>query len=182
MPMSPGSTPAASLLTVLLLTVPLLGACSGEAPVGSGDPTITKSQLEEEVTSRVSGEDADQVDVVCEGDLTAEVGETQDCEATAAGTTTGIRFTVDAVEGEEVESSQTIFISETELASTVDGYFTDQGVKVTGVTCDGELIGVKGESATCEVTSSSDGDATVRTTTSTVDGLTVNFDIEVVKG
>ena len=181
MPTSPGSTVVkASLLTALTLAVPLLGACSGEASVGSGDPTVTQAQLEKEVASRVSGEDADQVEVTCEGDLTATVGETQDCEATAAGTSTGIRLEVDAVEGEEVEFSQTLFISETELASAVDGYFTDQGVKITGVTCDGELVGEKGKSATCDVTSSSDGDATVRATTSSVDGLAVNFDIEVV--
>ncbi len=181
MPMSPGPTATASLLTALILAVPLLGACSGEASVGSGDPTITQAELEKELTSRVTGEDADQVEVVCQGDLTAEVGATQDCEATAAGTSTGIRLTVDAVEGEEVEFSQTLFISETELASAVDGYFTDQGIEVTGVTCDGELIGEEGESAMCEVTSSSDGDATVRATTSDVDGLVVNFGIKVVE-
>jgi hypothetical protein len=180
MPLSPRPTVPARLLTALVLAV-LLGACSGEASVESGDATVTQAQLEDEVASRVTGEDADQVEVVCEGDLTAKVGETQDCEATAAGTSTGIRLTVDAVEGDEVEFSQTLFISGTELASAVEGYFTGQGVKITGVTCDGELLGVKGESALCDVTSSSDGDATVRTTTSKVDGLTVNFDIEVVK-
>ena len=182
MPMSPGPAVTAKLLTALILAVPLLAACSDEISGGSDDPTVTQAQLEDEVTSRVTGEDADQVEVVCEGDLTAKVGETQDCEATAAGTSTGIRLTVDAVDGEDVEFSQTLFISETELASAVDGYFTDQGIKITGVTCDGELIGEKGESAMCEVTSSSDGDATVRTTTSNVDGLAVNFDIEVVEG
>ena len=181
MRVSPRPTVKASLLTALILAAPLLGACSGETSVGSDAPTVTQAQLEQEVASRVSGEDADQVEVVCEGDLTAEVGGTQDCEATAAGTSTGIRLTVDAVEGEEVEFSQTLFISATELASAVDGFFTDQGIKVTGVTCDGELIGEKGEFATCEVTSSSDGDATVRATTSGVDGLVVNFDIEVVE-
>jgi hypothetical protein len=181
MPMYPAPPAPASLLTALILVVPLLGACSGEVSVGSGDPTVTQAQLEEEVSSRVSGKDADQVEVVCEGDLTAEVGASQDCKATAAGTSTGIRLTVETVEGEEVEFSQTLFISGSELASAVDGYFSDQGIKVTGVTCDGELVGEKGESARCEVTSSSDGDATVQATTSNVDGLTVNFDIEVVE-
>lgn len=181
MPTYPGPPATASLLTALILVVPLLGACSGEVSVGSGDPTVTQAQLEEEVASRVSGEDADQVEVVCEGDLTAEVGESQDCKATAAGTSTGIRLTVETVEGEEVEFSQTLFISSTELASAVDGYFSDQGIEITDVTCDGELVGAKGESARCEVASSSDGDATVLATTSNVDGLTVNFDIEVVE-
>jgi hypothetical protein len=181
MPPFPGPTAKAGLLTALILTVPLLGACSGEVSVGSGDPTVTQAQLEKEVASRVSGEDADQVEVTCKGDLTAKVGETQDCEATAAGTSTGIRLTVDAVEGEDVEFSQTLFISETELASAVDGYLTDQGIKVTGVTCDGELLGEKGKSAECAVSSSSDGNATVRATTSSIDGLAVNFDIEVVE-
>jgi hypothetical protein len=181
--MYPGPTARASL-TALILAVPLFGACSSEASGGSdasGGPTVTQAQLEKEVASRVSGADADKVDVACEGDLTAKVGETQDCEATAAGTSTGIRLKVDAVEGQDVEFSQTLFISADELASAVDGYFTNQGIKVTGVTCDGELIGEKGESTQCDVTSSSDGDATVRATTSKVDGLTVNFDIEVVK-
>ena len=181
MPMHSGPTATTSLLTALILAVPLLGACDGEVSVGSGDPTVTRAQLEKEVASRVSGKDADQVEVVCEGDLTAEVGEAQDCKATAAGTSTGIRLTVNIVEGEEVEFSQTLFISATELASAVDGYLTDQGIRVTGVTCDGELVGERGQSATCEVTSSSDGDATVLTTTSDVDGLTVNFDIKVVE-
>lgn len=181
MPMSPRPTATASLLTALILAVPLLGACSGKASVGSSDPTVTQAELEKEVASRVTGADADQVKVTCDGDLTAKVGASQDCEATAAGTSTGIRLTVDAVEGKQIQFSQTLFISKTELASAVNGYFTDQGIKVTGVTCDGELVGKKGESATCDVTSSSDGDATVRATTSNVDGLTVNFDIAVVK-
>ena len=182
MPMSSSPTAMARLLTGLILAIPLLGACSGEASVGSSDPTVTRAQLEKEVASRVTGDDADKVEVACEGDLTAKVGRTQDCQATAGGTSTGIRLTVDAVEGEDVEFSQTLFISATELASTVDGYFTDQGIKVTGVTCDGELVGEKGKSAMCDVTSSSDGDATVRATASKVDGLAVNFDIEVVEG
>lgn len=181
MPMSPSPTATARLLTALILAIPLLGACSGKASVGSGDPTVTQAQLEKEVASRVTGEDADKVEVVCEGDLTAKVGRTQDCKATAGGTSTGIRLTVDAVKGEDVEFSQTLFISASELASAVDGYFTNQGIKVTGVTCDGELLGKKGKSAMCKVTSSSDGDASVRATTSSVEGLTVNFDIEVVQ-
>lgn len=175
-PMRPPSRPSA-LLAALLGAV-VLTACSGEVSVG--EDTVSQSEIEEVVAGNITGEDADAVEVACEGDLDAEVGATQDCLATLDGSTTGIRVTVDQVNDQDVDFSSTIFITADELAVTVEDTYVGQGVSVDTVTCDGELFGEPGETASCEVTSAVDGDATIEATTTTVEGLTVNFDLEVV--
>lgn len=170
-----------SVVGALLAPVLLLSACSGEVSVG-GPATVDRADLEGEVAANMSGPDVDRFDVACEGDLEAEVEATQDCLITFSedGSTTGVRLEVTAVEGDEVEFDQTIFIPAQEVADAVERTYADRGLTIDEVTCAGELLGEEGETTTCDITSSVDGDVTVEATTTTVDGLIVNFDLTVV--
>ena len=161
-----------------LATASLLTACSGEVSVG--EETVSQSEIESVIAGNITGADADAVEVECDGDLDAEVGATQDCLATLEGRTTGIRVTVDQVNDEDVDFSTVMFVTAEELETAVGDYYSDQGIGVTGVTCDGELLGEPGDTASCDITSDTDGDATVEATSTGAEGLSVNFDLEVV--
>lgn len=176
-----------STLAALLAAATLaVAGCSGEVSVGedsSEEPaveTVEQSEIESVVAGNITGADAADVEVTCEGDLDAEVGATQDCLASLDGSTTGIRITVDQVNEEDVDFSTVMFVTAAELESAVGDFYSGQGIGVTGVTCDGELVGEPGETAQCDITSDTDGDATVEATATGTDGLTVNFDLEVI--
>ena len=170
------SSSIAVLLGVAALT---LGACSGEISVG-GDPTVEKATIEDQIAENFTGEGAETVEVACEGDLAAEEGATQDCLATFGGEDIGVRLTVDQVNEEDVDYSPVFFVTVEELEATVEETYVGQGVSVDSVTCDGELLGEVGATATCEVTSAVDGDATIETTTTAADGPSIDYDLEVV--
>ncbi|CAB4766884.1 unannotated protein [freshwater metagenome] len=170
------SVPAALLVVATLA----LAGCSGEVSVGSGPGTVEQSEIEGVVAGNITGADAADVEVSCDGDMDAEVGATQDCLATLDGSTTGIRITVDQVNEEDVDFSTVMFVTAEELATAVGDFYSGQGIGVTDVTCDGELVGEPGETAQCDITSDTDGDATVEATSTGTDGLTVNFDLEVI--
>ena len=169
-----------SLVGALLAPALLLSACSGEVSVG-GPATVERADLEAELSANMSGPDADQFEVACEGDLEAEVEATQDCLITFSedGSTTGVRLVVTAVEGDEVEFDQTLFIPAGEVADAVERTYAEPGLTIDEVTCAGELLGEEGATTTCDI-ASSEGDVTVEATTTTVDGLVVNFDLTVV--
>ena len=169
-----------SVVGALLAPALLLSACSGEVSVG-GPATVERTDLEAELSANMSGPDADQFDVACEGDLEAEVEATQDCLITFSedGSTTGVRLIFTAVEGDEVEFDQTLFIPAGEVADAVERTYADPGITIDEVTCAGELLGEEGATTTCDI-ASSEGDVTVEATTTTVDGLVVNFDLTVV--
>ena len=176
-------SPSLSVLGAVLVPTLVLGACSGEVSIGGDEPAaITQDALEAEVTGNMSGADADQFEVSCEGGLDAEVGATQDCliTFTGDGSVTGVRLVVTDVQGEEVEFDQVLFVPAEEVADGVDRFYTDQGFTLDEVTCDGELIGEEGETTTCDITSEAEGDVQVEATTTSVEGLVVNFDLTVV--
>ena len=169
-----------SVVGALLAPALLLSACSGEVSVG-GPATVERADLEAELSANMSGPDADQFEEACEGDLEAEVEATQDCLITFSedGSTTGVRLVVTAVEGDEVEFDQTLFIPAGEVADAVERTYAEPGLTIDEVTCAGELLGEEGATTTCDI-ASSEGDVTVEATTTTVDGLVVNFDLTVV--
>lgn len=167
-------------LAVLAVTAALaLVGCSGEVSVGS-DPSVEQSSIEEQVADSLTGVGAEAVEVACEGDLAAEEGATQDCVATLDGADIGARLTVDQVNESDVDYSLLFFVTLEELEATVEETYVGQGVSVDTVTCDGELLGEVGATATCEVTSAVDGDATIETITTAVDGPLIDYDLEVV--
>ncbi len=170
----------AAPLLVLPLVAGLLVGCSGEISIG-GPGSISQESLEAEVRGNISGADAERLEVDCAGGLEAEPDATQDCLITYTDddSRTGVRLSVTDVQGDEVEFDQLLFIEAEDVAAAVERFYTEQGIDVEAATCAGELLGEEGETTTCEVSSSSDGDATIEVTTTTVDGLTVNFDLDV---
>lgn len=168
-------------LPVLAVTAALaLVGCSGEVSVGGGESTVDRESLEASVADTFTGEGAETVEVACEGGLAAEVDATQDCLATFNGADIGVRLTVDEVVDQDVDYSSVFYITVEELEATVEETYVGQGVSVDSVTCDGELLGEVGATATCEVTSAIDGDATIETVTTSADGPDIAYDLEVV--
>lgn len=156
-----------------------LAGCSGEVSVGE-DPSVEQSTIEEQLAEGFSGDGAETVEVACEGDLAAEEGATQDCLATFNGEDIGVRVTVDQVNETDVDYSPVFYVTVEELEATVEETYVGQGVSVDSVTCDGELLGEVGATASCEVTSAVDGDATIEAVTTSADGPDIAYDLNVV--
>jgi len=93
--------PALSLLVALTAG---LSACSGEISVGGGTPAVDQADLE----TQISDELAQQVgrppeEIVCPGDLDAEVDATIGCTLNDSGESYPVIITVTSVD-EETES------------------------------------------------------------------------------
>ncbi len=152
-----------------------LAGCSFEFSAG-GPGEIAQADLESDIAGNITGEEADQVDVTCDGPLPAEVDASVDCLATYTvdDSRTGIRPVVTAVEGEDVEYDPTLFLDGETVAETVETQLRNQAVRFEGVECE-ELIGERGASSTCTATDRR-GETPITTTVTGVDGLTVDFE------
>ena len=131
------------LVTVLITPRQAQHATLAGKVLGQVAKVSAAADLEAELSANMSGPDADQFDVACEGDLEAEVEATQDCRVTFSedGSTTGVRLVVTAVEGDEVEFDQTLFIPAGEVADAVERTYAEPGLTIDEVTCAGELLG-----------------------------------------
>lgn len=179
------TVPSPAVIGVLLVPILLVSACSGEVSIGGVDQ-VTEAELVAETEDQVTGVERDTFEVTCDGGLDAEVGATQDCrvagvqDAEASDESIGVRYVVTEVDGDEVSFSRTPFLDAESVALGVERHYSDQGITIDSVTCDDELIGEEGETTTCDITSSSDGDVTVEATSTGLDGLNVTFDLTVV--
>lgn len=71
-----------------------LAACSGDA--------VSQGDVEQEISDQIAAQDGGSApDVSCPDDLTAEVGETMDCEVTAESETFTVTVEVTSVEGDQ---------------------------------------------------------------------------------
>jgi len=167
---------ALGVSAVLALLVPV-AACSGSVSVG-GPPEIDQQALEADLLAGISGEDADQVEVSCEGPLVAEVDASTDCfaEFTVDGSRTGIRPTVITAEGEDVEYDAVVFIDGDSVAGVVQQQLRAQAEPASEVEC-GELLGERAATGECTVTDRA-GETPVVTTVTEVNGLRVDFEFE----
>ena len=165
-------------LACLALLLPV-AACSGDISIGSSNPEIEQAALEEDVRSNITGEGAEQVEVTCEGPLLAEVGATQDCAAVFTGddSRTGIRPTVTAVEGEDVEYDSAIFIDGPSVADTIERQLRAQAVAFGSVEC-AELAGEKGATGDCTLVARNGTERPLTVTVTDVNGLKVGFEYE----
>ena len=170
------TSPRAPRLAGLALLLPL-AACSGSVSVGSSAPEIDQAALEADLLGSISGEGADQVEVTCEGPLVAEVGATQDCAAvfTGDGSRTGIRPTVTAVEGEDVDYDSVVFIDGPSVADTIGRQLRAQAIRFGSVEC-GELPGEPDATGECTLVARDGTETPLRITVTDVNGLRVGFE------
>lgn len=164
-------------IAVLLALAPA-AACTAGVPLG-GPPQIERSALEEDLRANITGEDADQVEVTCDGPLVAEVDATTDCVAvfTEDGTRTGIRPTVTSVDGGDLAYDPVVFIDGDSVARSVEQQLRAQAVRFGSVGC-GELLGEPDATGECLLTARDGTETPLVTTVTEVNGLRVGFEFD----
>lgn len=145
---------------------------------GSGPPTVSKADLEKDITQRLADADQKPQSVTCSGDLEGVVGKTTTCEVVLSDTN-AIEPVVEVtkVDGTTVNYEMTPALSQEQLEKAVANLVTETaGDDVTGVTCDGGLEGTEGTETNCSMQLGGEPLDTVVTVT-TVDGLMMNFEV-----
>ena len=149
MPVTLRTLPAAAAL--VLASTALLTACSGSVSVGTEAKAVPADQLEESLASRITGEGADTIEVICEDDLPAKVEASVDCAGTDAdGNTTGIRPVVTSVDGDDVEYDAPLFLPADEVTTQVRASLEAEGYTLASLDCD-EAAGEVGSVSSCRV-------------------------------
>ncbi|MFF0544551.1 DUF4333 domain-containing protein [Nocardia thailandica] len=188
---------AAAVLSALALS---LAGCS----VQFGGAEVKEADLEKSVSQTLAGQVGETPDKVdCPGDLKGEVGESMRCTVTAGGETLGATVTVTSVDGDTVNydvkvdpaaptATRTpaptttsaapagdVTVEEAELERSVSATLAEQAGQVPDrIDCPGDLDGTVGTTMRCTLTAGADTLGVTVTVTS-VDGDTVNYDVEV---
>ena len=161
---------APAVLTLALLT---LAGCGG-------DPAVDRAGLEKSIASQLAKKPGSEpLDVSCPGDLAGTVGTTMRCSVSSDGRDVPIEVQVTSVDGSDVNFR----IAPTLLRSSVEEQVSSSLARQVGqtpddISCPDDLVGRVGVKMRCTLTAGSD-QLGVTVTVTSVEGKTVNFDIEV---
>ena len=159
------------------VTAVVLGGCSFSF---GGADAVTQSELEKQLASLYTPEDPEaEIAADCGGELEAEVDATQECHLTVGEQEADVRVVVTKVNDEDVDFEATPFVPADRVAETIDASLTEQGYQVETVACEDELAGEVDATTTCTATPA-DGAGTIEAKVTSVEGLMVNFNYEVV--
>jgi hypothetical protein len=164
-------------LAATVVCVLALAGCSAEV---SPSKSVSRSELEKQVAGALTVQDGVEApDVTCSGSLDAEVDASQDCRLESADVASDVRLTVTSVDGSDAEFDIVPFVAAEVVAEQILGSLSEQGFQVDSVECESELLGIVDEMVACTA-QPSDGEGTVEATVTSVDGLDIDFDYEVV--
>ena len=165
------------MLAALAFSAFALAGCSADVSV---DKTVSQSELEKKVAGMYTPDDPDAtVDASCDGELKADVGETQDCHLEVGQESADVRVEVTSVEGSDTKFDATPFVPADRVADTIKKSLADQGYQVDSVECEGELMGELDETVACTA-SPATGEGKIEAQVTEVRGLMVNFNYKVV--
>ena len=138
---------AAALAAVGLLGAGLTG-CSGSVKVETNSkPAVSGSDLQKELTDKLTAAGNAPQSVTCKQDLVGEAGKTATCDVVFSDTNSvEAVLTATTVEGTTVNFDIAPALNKEQLQKAVAGL-----ASAPNVTCDGGLAGTIGASATCEV-------------------------------
>ena len=156
------------LLTVAVAV--LLSGCAGEAD-------LTRTELERQVSSRISSDDPDQqkVRLHCEGGLSREVDAHRDCRVHLGEERVGVR--VRTTSSDPLELTMVPFLSRDALAEEIVGLLRAEGHAAQECHCAEALMGRAGAEAACQVRM--DGrEQPLEVRVVEVDGLLIDFAFE----
>ncbi|MCV7225606.1 DUF4333 domain-containing protein [Mycolicibacterium komossense] len=145
---------------------------------GGGAPTVTKADLQSDITDRLHKAGQKPQSVTCSADLEGVVGKTTTCEVVLSPINAFEPIvTVTKVEGTTVSYEMSPALSKAQLEKSVKDIVARHGGKaVESVTCGSALEGTVGNKASCEVVAG--GRTMTDTVTVTkVDGLLMNFSV-----
>lgn len=146
--------------------------------VGVGKPTVSRNDLQNDISDQLSKAGEKPQSVTCKDDLEGEVGKTTRCEVVLSATNSFEPVvTVTKVDGTTVSYDMTPAVSKEQLEKSVSGLVAKStGLQVESVSCESGLEGKVGAVAYCDVDA---GGVTVRRTVEVnkVKGLMMNFNV-----
>ncbi|WP_270714493.1 DUF4333 domain-containing protein [Mycolicibacterium sp. BiH015] len=151
----------------------------GCGPAGSpGVPVVATVDLQSDIAARFAEAGNDPQSVSCREPLVGEVGQTARCDVVMSPTNNFEPIvTVTSVNGDRIDYELVPALSRQQLERAVVRLVEEAGgPPASEVACQDGLLGVMGESAQCDVTTSM---ATLQRTAevTSVDGLMMNFDL-----
>lgn len=172
-------TPLARLAPVAALAC-LLVVVSGCSFSFGGPEAVSQAELEKQVAGIYTPDDPNaEITADCDGTLEPEVDATQDCHLTVGEEKADVHVVVTKVGDDSVDFEATPYVPAERVAETIQTSLGDQGYDIESVECEDELLGVLEETTACTATPA-EGDGAIEVTVTSVDGLMVNFNYEVV--
>ncbi len=154
-----------------------LAACS--EPDAAPARSISVDELETQVAGMYPAKnERTTVRVVCESELDARVGASEECRVQVDKQRATVRVSVTEVVADEVSIDSVLVVPAARVAGKLLEALTGEGFQVDEVVCPGELLGTVGESVTCTVTPNT-GSGEVTATVTKIRGLRVDFDYAV---
>lgn len=164
-------------LAALAAVAVVLTGCSFSI---GGPGAVEQAELEKKVVGLYQPDDPDvEFTAECDGGLAAEVDATQDCHISGGDQSADVRVVVTEVGDEEVDFEATPFVPADRVAETIKESLAGQNIQVDSVECEDELAGEVDATTTCTAVPA-EGEGTIEVVVTSVDGLMVNFDYEVV--
>ncbi|OYN75340.1 DUF4333 domain-containing protein [Mycolicibacterium sphagni] len=157
------------------LAAAALSGCSSNANTGV---SVSKTDLEKDISTRLEKAGQKPQTVTCKDDLQGEVGKSTRCEVVMSSTNAFEPVvTVTKVDGTTVSYDMTPAMSKSQLEKGVADLLPKvSGATVDSVSCDGGLDGKQGNQTHCDVTAG--GTTTKRTVVVTkVEGLMMYFNV-----
>ena len=170
---------AKSVVRALLIPGALAGLLIGIAGCSSGPKTVSKSDVESQISQKMTDPAGNKPDSVsCPNALDATVGAKIDCNMKIKDKTYGVNVTVTSIDGHTAKFDMVETVDKNEVAGNINDQATQQlGDKPDSVTCPDNLKGVVGTTMHCQLVDA--GQTTPLTITVTsVQGGIVNFNWE----
>lgn len=171
---------AKSVAQTLLIPCALAGLLIGTAGCSSSPKTVTKSDVEGQISQKMTDPAGNKPESVsCPDDLKASVGAKMDCEMKIKGKNYGVNVTVTSVEGDQAKFDMVVTVNKDDVAREISDQLEQQvGHKPETVTCPDNLKGVEGATLRCTLTDAGETYG-VNVTVTSVEGGDVNFNFKV---
>ena len=170
---------AKSVAQALLIPCALAGLLIGTAGCSSGPKTVSKSDVESQITQKMTDPAGNKPDSVsCPDDLKATVGAKIDCSMKVKNQTYGVNVTVTSIEGDTAKFDMVMTVDKKDVAQEISNQLEQQNAKPDSVTCPDNLKGVQGATLRCSLVSAGQPYG-VNVTVTSVEGSDVRFDIKV---
>ena len=164
-----------SVIAGVAVAAGVLSGCTFSASTGTGPPVVSKADLQQDITDRLTKAGQPPRSVSCADDLVGEVSRSTRCEVVLSDvnaiepivTTTG-------VDGTTVSYEMTPALTREQLQQQVALQLAQNDLPADSVSCDTGLDGTIGDQARCTVRGGGQTTQTVVTVTG-VDGLLMNF-------
>jgi hypothetical protein len=170
---------AKSVAQPLLIPCALAGLLIGTAGCSPGPKTVSKSDVESQISQKMTDPAGTKPESVsCPDDLKATVGAKLDCNMKIKDHTYGVNVTVTSIEGDTAKFDMVLTVDKKVVAQEISDQLEQQnGKKPDSVSCPDNLNGVQGATLRCTL---ADAGQTygVNVTVTSVEGSDVKFDIK----